>query len=103
MNFTSDELVAIHVEQRAKERYGVVLSDSDRADMVDQVKNGRGLFFKKKAGSSKVSIWLVWWKEANRIVPIYYKNSRVLTVLPTEAFSIPNPSPQPTIEDDAPQ
>lgn len=95
MNLTPDELVAIHAEQRAKERYGVELTDVDRMDMVSQVKDGRGLFFKKKDGSSKVSIWLVWWSAASRIVPIYYKAGRVLTVLPTEAFFGPTPAPPP--------
>ncbi|MCB5201916.1 hypothetical protein LH464_05410 [Neorhizobium sp. T786] len=94
MNITSDELIAIHAEQRAKERYGIELSDADRADMIAQVKDGRGLFFKKKEGSSKVSIWLVWWAAASRIVPIYYKTGRVLTVLPTDAFFGPTPPPQ---------
>lgn len=93
MSLTSDELVAIHAEQRAKERYGIDLSDADRADMVSQVKDGRGLFFKKKTGSAKVSIWLVWWAGASRIVPIYYKSGRVLTVLPTDAFYGPPQSP----------
>lgn len=103
MNITSDELIAIHAEQRAKERYGVELCEADRADMVAQVKDGRGLFFKKKEGSSKVSIWLVWWAAASRIVPIYYKTGRVLTVLPTDAFFGPTPAPQSNLagEDDA--
>lgn len=98
MNLTSDELVAIHAEQRAKERYGVELSDANRADMVSQVKDGRGLFFKKKEGSSKVSIWLVWWPAASRIVPIYYKAGRILTVLPTDAFFGPTPPPVSNLE-----
>lgn len=89
MAFTSDELVAIHAEQRAKERYSIVLSDADRLSMVEQVQSGRGLFFKKKSGSAKVSIWLVWWQTAQRIVPIYYKSGRVLTILPQDAFFSP--------------
>ncbi|HTO29612.1 MAG TPA: hypothetical protein VL202_00310 [Pararhizobium sp.] len=95
MNLTPDELVAIHAEQRAKERYAIKLSEIDREQMVDQVKSARGLFFKKKDGSSKVSIWLVWWTAAARIVPIYYKSGRVLTVLPTDAFFGP-PEATPT-------
>lgn len=94
MNLTSDELVAIHAEQRAKERYGIELSEADREDMVSQIKGGRGLFFKKKDGSSKVSICLVWWHAAARIVPVYYKAGRVLTVLPAGAFFGPAPGPQ---------
>lgn len=78
-----DMLIAVHVEQRGKERYGIVPSAADVAEMERQILEGRGVFVAHKPESKKCRVWLVWWPEAKRIVPVYYHKRRIKTVLPS--------------------
>lgn len=80
-----DMLIAVHVEQRGKERYGIVPSAADVAEMERQILEGRGVFVAHKPESKKCRVWLVWWPEAKRIVPVYYHKRRIKTVLPTHS------------------
>lgn len=75
-------LDAVHVEQRARERYSMNITEQDRAEMKRQVREGRGVFLSRKTGSRHVKVWLVWWPSAQRIVPIYYHEGRIKSVLP---------------------
>lgn len=77
-----DMLIEAHREQRSEERFGLKLTAETAADMKIQVAEGRAVFAGRKSG--KVSIWLVWWADANRIVAVYYstKHKTMLTVLP---------------------
>lgn len=80
-----DMLEAAHVEQRAKERFGANLSGDDRASMKAQIQECRAIFVTGKTGNRRVKVWLVWWESAQRIVPIYYHEGRIKSVLPASA------------------
>jgi hypothetical protein len=77
-------LMQIHLEQRAKERYHVELSEDDAANMAAQVRDQRAMFLCRKPGKTRIKVWLVWWPSQQRIVPVYYDNrhGRVATILP---------------------
>lgn len=78
-------LEAVHVEQRAKERYGAVLTEDDIANMKRQIRDGRGFFVSRKNRGRHVKVWLVWWESAQRIVPVYSHDGKITSVLPTQA------------------
>jgi hypothetical protein len=77
-----DFLIDAHAEQRAKERYGVALSDNDRVSMLRQISEDRAVFLTSAASNKKLKIFLVWWPSAERIVPVYYKRGKIESVLP---------------------
>ena len=72
----------VHTQQRAKERFGVVLSDEDYIAMRRQCQSQRGICIGRK--NALVKIWLVWWPSAEKIVPVYYGRGRIMSVLPTQ-------------------
>lgn len=74
-----------HAEQRARERYGARLTARDRDDMTRQVREGRGIFLSSSTGFRHLKVWLVWWPSLGRIVPIYYRQGRIKSVLPPAA------------------
>jgi hypothetical protein len=82
----SDMLHDAHSEQRAMERYGVAFTENDRLDIRSQIRENRAIFVSGKTGSSHVKVWLVWWHSAQRIVPVYYHEGRIKSVLPTAAL-----------------
>lgn len=82
-----DMLIDAHAEQRAKERFGDTLSDADKVDMIDQIRSARGIFVASKPNSRKVKIWLVWWRSSSRIVPVYFKDGKILSVLPLNSVA----------------
>lgn len=74
-----------HARERARERYGLELTDADYCDMRQQCRDERGVCIGRKTGST-VKIWLVWWSAARRVVPVYYLKGSILSVLPIQAI-----------------
>ncbi|MDH6265502.1 hypothetical protein M2360_000892 [Rhizobium sp. SG_E_25_P2] len=75
-------LDAAHCLQRARERYGFLITDDDLAAMRQQIIEGRAIFISAKPGRKKLKMWMVWWPSARRIVPIYFRNGSIKTILP---------------------
>jgi len=87
-----------HARERALERYGVVLTDDAMRDMRAQIRSGQAKVVQMR--SKTFGIFLVYWADADRDVPVFYHGARrqIVSVLPPEAGDMNNAGAEPLDE-----
>lgn len=75
----------IHLQKRARERFGLTINERDHKDMILSIQNGVAEFIDKQ--SHRVSRWKVILKDGTAAVAIYDKMRSSIVTLLAEGMS----------------